>query len=81
MVTTIPLTPAAYTEARAVSLSDTVDLAEPASGLLVTAVGNVSFLCGGNIVSLTAVPANTILPFRVTRVRATGTTATVLALA
>lgn len=81
MVATIPSTPAAYQEARAVTPNDSTDLSEPATGLLVTAVGNVSFVCGGQTVNLNAVPANTILPFRVSRVRSTGTTATVLALA
>lgn len=81
MVTTIPLTPTAYTETRAVTPSDSTDLSEPATGLLVTVAGTVSFVCGGQTVNLSTVAANTILPFRVSRVRSTGTTATVRALA
>lgn len=49
--------------------------------LFVVVTGNVSFITpAGNTVSLTSVAANTKLPFCATHVRATGTTATVLAL-
>lgn len=64
----------------AIAPSNTVDLVVPANGLYVTVTGNVVFDCGGITITLTAVAANTKLPFRVTRVRATGTTATVIGL-
>ncbi len=66
----------------AVTPSDTVDLPRTAQkGLYVTVTGNVSFITtGGDIVSLTAVPAFTTIPFAVKRVRLTGTVGTVLAL-
>jgi hypothetical protein len=68
-----------FVGAQAVTPSDTVDLANAARGLWVTAGGNVVFdTVGGDTVTLSAVSANSLLPFMVARVR-TGTTATVLA--
>lgn len=65
----------------AVTPSDTVNMTHKADGgLYVTVTGNVSFICGGVTVALTAVAANTHLPFAATRVLATGTTGTVVAL-
>lgn len=65
-----------------VTPSDTVDLpGGPAtSGLFLLTTGNIVFVSNGVTVTLTAVPALTRLPFVASRVRATGTTATVLAL-
>lgn len=73
---------AEYKHAVAVTPSDSADLPRtPARALFVTVTGNVSFITqGGETVSLTSVAANEILPFLITRVRSTGTTATVLAL-
>lgn len=71
-----------YRRAVAVTPSDATDLPEIAStALLVTATGNLSVVMekGGQI-DLLSVAANTLLPLRVARVRATGTTATVVAL-
>lgn len=71
-----------YIGAAAVTPSDVDDLPrKPCQGLLVTATGNLSVVMeGGGQVDLTGVAANTLLPLRVSRVRATGTTATVVAL-
>lgn len=64
---------------RAVTPSDTVDIVGgPARALWVVVAGNLSFVdAEGNTVNLTAVPAFTVVPVAATRVRATGTTATV----
>lgn len=66
----------------AVVPSNTVDLVDTAhGGLYVTATGNIVFHdFFGNTVTLTAVPAFTRIPIVASRVLATGTTATVLAL-
>lgn len=71
-----------YLSAAAVTPSDAVDLPrKPTQGLLVTVTGNLSIVMeAGGQVDLTSVAANTLLPLRVLRVRATGTTATVVAL-
>ena len=71
-----------YLSAAAVTPSDAVDLPrKPTQGLLVTVTGNLSVVMeAGGQVDLTSVAANTLLPLRVFRVRATGTTATVVAL-
>lgn len=67
--------------AASVAPSDSIDLPTRASGgLWVVATGNVVFVCGSTTVTLTSVPANTLLPFAASRVKATGTTATVVAL-
>jgi hypothetical protein len=64
----------------AVTPSDTVDLPRASNGLFVAAAGNVAFITtGGDTVNLIAVPAWTLLHYRVARVKLTGTTATVLA--
>lgn len=63
-----------------VTPSDAVDLPSGAScGLWVSVGGTLSVDTGGGNVSLGTVPVGYI-PLSVTRVRATGTTATVLAL-
>lgn len=71
-----------YLSAAAVTPSDAVDLPlKPCQALLVTVTGNLSVVMeAGGQVDLTSVAANVILPLRVSRVRATGTTATVVAL-
>lgn len=71
-----------YRRSVAVTPSDATDLPEIAStALLVTVTGNLSVVMekGGQI-DLLSVAANTLLPLRVAQVRATGTTATVVAL-
>jgi hypothetical protein len=64
------------------ALSDTVDLAAGAARSLYTrTAGNVSFVTfGGTTIDLVSVPAFTVIPIAASRVRATGTTAEVLAL-
>jgi len=71
-----------YDGAKAITKSDTVnDPAGPFAGLLVTVIGNVAFVTtSGDTVTLTAVAANTVIPFATKRVDSTGTTATVLGL-
>lgn len=64
---------------RAVAPSDSADLAGgPARALWVVAAGNLSFITvEGQTVDLLGVPGFTVIPVAATRVRATGTTATV----
>lgn len=71
-----------YRGAAAVTPSDVADLPlKPCQALLVTVTGNLSVVMeAGGQMDLTSVAANTLLPLRVSRVRATGTTATVVAL-
>lgn len=62
----------------AVTPSDSVDLANASRGLWIGGAGDVSvnFAGSGSSVVIAGVPAGTLLPLRVARVRATGTTAT-----
>jgi hypothetical protein len=71
-----------YTGAKAVTVSDgTNDPAGPFAGLIVTVTGNVAFVMpNGDTVALTSVANNTVIQFAVSRVKSTGTTATVLGL-
>lgn len=71
-----------YLDAAAVTPNDATDLPRgTCQGLMVTATGNLSVLmAGGGQLDLTGVAANVLLPLNVRRVRATGTTATVVAL-
>lgn len=56
--------------------SDGADLAQTTRGLWVGTGGNVSVITkGGTTVTITNVADGSILPFRVARVRSTGTTA------
>jgi hypothetical protein len=70
------------TTGRAVTPSDTVDLAPYAKSLVVLAAGTLKILPMQNgdaspIAYTDPLPANTVIPFMVRRVFATGTTATV----
>lgn len=57
--------------------ADGADLAYSSRGLYVGGAGNVRVqTVGGSVVTFVAVPAGSILPVRVKRVYATGTTAT-----
>ena len=59
--------------------SDTVDLTNLTKALYVGGAGNlVAVSISGEVVTFTAVPAGTVLPIRVKRVNATGTTATAI---
>ena len=70
-----------YLSAAAVTPSDKDVPLKPTQGLLVTVTGDLSVVMeAGGQVDLTSVAANVILPLRVSRVLATGTTATVVAL-
>ena len=68
--------------AAAVTPSDTVDLTDVTRYVWVGGAGNlVVITLGGQTVTITGIPAGTLLPIRVSRVKATNTTATsVLAL-
>ena len=67
----------AATHAQAVTTSDTVDLTNVSRGLFVGGAGNVVvIMADGTTVTITGVTAGTLLPIRVSRVKATGTTAT-----
>lgn len=65
-------------DGHAITASDSVDLGNgPTKALYVTVGGNISVnLAGGGTAVLTSVVAGQILPIAVTRVLATGTTAT-----
>lgn len=63
--------------ATAVTPSDSTDLAFNSRALYVGGAGNlVVTMAGGGDVTFTAVPAGSILPIRVSRVKSTNTTAT-----
>ena len=73
----------AYGPARrlfAIAPNDGVDLLFVTTGIYVGATGNLSVIDRdtGTAVTFEAVPAGTILPIRVARVRATGTSASAL---
>jgi hypothetical protein len=66
-----------YSHADVTTPSDTTEQAGAA--IYVGGAGNVSLLTeGGDTVTFTAPPVGSIIPMRFTRVRATGTTATLL---
>jgi len=68
---------ASATNATAVTPSDSVDLDFVTKGVYVGVVGNISvIMLGGQTTTFNAVPAGTLLPIRVTRIRASSTTAT-----
>lgn len=73
-----PLTGPAI-DGEAVTPSDSVDLAYVSRALYIGGDGNLSVITkGGTTLTFTGVKAGTILPLRVSRVRATGTTATAI---
>lgn len=68
-----------YTNAAAITPSDTVDLTNVTQAIYVGGTGAlVVIMQGGQTVTLSAVPVGTVLEVRVSRVKATGTTATLL---
>lgn len=68
------------TRAAAVTPNDGADLAWPTRSLYVGGAGNISvdMADSGSAVVFNGVPAGTFMPLRVKRVRATGTTATLI---
>jgi hypothetical protein len=71
------LAPAAH--AVAVTPSDSANLPYTTTGLWVGGAGAISLVtAGGETVLLSGIPAGTILPIQATRIRATGTTATLI---
>lgn len=65
------------TTGQAVTPSDTVDLTNVSRWLFVGGAGNVVVITSaGTTLTFTGVAAGTLLPIRVSRVKATGTTAT-----
>jgi hypothetical protein len=71
-----PLAP--YTSMVAITPSDTVPLPYPTRAILVTVSGTIAVIIGGATVTIPAATATNgaILPFAVTQVKATGTSAT-----
>ena len=69
-----------YTDAFAVTKSDTADLPALTRALWVGGTGNVSVYMnnGSNPVAFTGVPAGALLQIRASRVLSTGTTATAI---
>lgn len=71
------------TSARAITPHDTNDLDPYAKAVCVTAAGNLVVLpamnADGSTITFTAAPVGFVTPFRVRRVLATGTTASVCA--
>ena len=67
-----------YQDGAAVTPSDTVDLTNVSLAIYVGATGNLTVIMAGagESVAFTAIPAGTLFRIRVTRVMATGTTAT-----
>jgi len=69
-----------YSRSAAITPSDTVSLAAVCDAILVAAAGNISAVdVAGGSIAITAAPVG-ILPLNLSRVNATGTTATVYAL-
>lgn len=65
------------TDAAVVTPNDSTDLSCPTRALWVGGAGNLAVnMYGGQTITLNGVPAGTLLPVTVTRVRATNTTAT-----
>ena len=63
----------------AVTPNDSTDLTTTPRALWVGGAGNVSLVTlGGTTLTITGIPAGTLLPIRVTRVRSTSTTATAI---
>jgi hypothetical protein len=68
-----------YRQVRAVTPSDTVNLPIPTYALWVGGAGTLSVVNSeGQTIAIAAVPAGALIPITVTRVRATGTSATAI---
>lgn len=69
-----------YASVATVTPNDSTDLPKVASGgLYVVTGGNLVIIVGGVTVTLTGVVANSLIPLAASRVKATGTTAAVIA--
>jgi hypothetical protein len=67
------------TTPQAVTPSDTVDLTNVTRALWVGGAGNINLIfADGTTQLISGVPAGTLLPFRVSRVKSTTTTATLI---
>ena len=67
------------THANAITPNDSTDITYATRALYIGGSGNVKVtMISGDVVTLTGVVAGTMLPLRVTRVWATGTTATAM---
>lgn len=65
--------------AEVVTPDDILPLTNPARGLWIGGAGNVSVeMYGGGTAIFSGIPAGTLLPVQVSRVNATGTTATLI---
>jgi len=68
-----------YSRAVVLTPSDSADLANVAAALWVGGAGNISLdTPDGTTVLISGIPAGTVLPVRVRRVRSTSTTATLI---
>lgn len=68
-----------FANAAAVTPSDSADLADVTQALYVGGAGALAVVMqGGQTVTFSAVPVGTVLDIRVSRVKATGTTATLI---
>lgn len=68
-----------YRDAFAITPSDSTDLAVYANALWVGGTGNISLITlDGTTVLISGIPAGTVLPLQVKRVRSTSTTATAI---
>lgn len=71
--------PSFYTNAVAITPSDTALLDPPPIGFMVGGAGNIVVeTIGGQALTITAAAVNTVYPFKIRRVRSTGTTATAI---
>lgn len=70
---------AIYNQAATITPSDTVNLAKPSDALLIGSSGAVAAVFENGTVAILTVSGPIVLPVRVARVNATGTTATGLA--
>lgn len=76
----LPILP--YTKAVVLTKDDNTDLADsPSRALWVGGAGNIAvdFLVGPTNVLISGIPAGTLLPFAIKRLRSTNTTATLVA--
>jgi len=64
----------------AVTLSDTVNMAEPSKALYVLTAGNLSVVTSGGGTAILPVTAGQVIALQVIRVNATGSTATCVSL-